>query len=86
METVARILVAGCGIYLSVGAVFAVPFLVRGIERIDPSARGASVGFRLIVVPGVLAFWPLLGWRWVRGAGAPPDERSAHLDATRRQR
>ncbi|MGE0638904.1 MAG: hypothetical protein AB7G12_03385 [Thermoanaerobaculia bacterium] len=56
--------------------------MVRGIERIDPAARGASRGFRLIVLPGAVALWPLLLRRWVRGA-PPPAESNAHRRAAR---
>lgn len=76
-ELVAVGLVSMVAVYAGVGLLFALPFVLRGVERIDPAARGASWGFRLIVVPGVIAFWPLLLRRWLRGA-ARPVERNAH--------
>lgn len=48
------------------GLLFAAAFLVAGLGRIDPQARGASLGFRLIIAPGVAAFWPLLLRRWLQ--------------------
>jgi len=82
-EAVATVLVAGAGVYLAVGAVFAVAFVLRGAARIDPAARGASWGFRLAILPGAAALWPLLARRWARGT-PPPEERNAHRDAARR--
>jgi hypothetical protein len=52
--------------YALAGAVFAVAFVTRGIHLVDPVAEHAPVGFRLIVVPGVAALWPLLLARWMR--------------------
>ena len=52
--------------YALTGILFAVPFLLAGIGRIDSRARGAGIGFRLVVFPGVAAFWPFLLRRWLR--------------------
>jgi hypothetical protein len=49
-----------------IGAVFAAVFVIFGIHRVDPVAEGAPFSFRLIVVPGVAALWPLLLARWIR--------------------
>lgn len=73
-------LVRALGAYAALGLVFAGPFLVRGIERLDPGARGSGWGFRLIVLPGVVAFWPLLLRRWFAGADLP-IESNAHRRA-----
>lgn len=69
--------------YLACGALFAVPFLARGAAAIDPGAREGSWGFRLIVLPGVVALWPLLLRRWLAGRGEPPIESNAHRRAAR---
>jgi hypothetical protein len=81
-ETIARGVVAVAGVYLAVGVLFALAFAARGVDRIDPSARGAGWGFRLLIVPGSAALWPWLAARWARGA-PPPEERNAHRDAAR---
>lgn len=73
-------LVRALGVYAALGVAFAVPFLARGIGRLDPGAHGASWGFRLIVLPGVVAFWPLLLRRWLARAGLP-IESNAHRRA-----
>lgn len=38
-------------------------FLLFGIDRIDPAARGAY-GFRPLLLPGLVLLWPLVLWRW----------------------
>lgn len=81
-ESVARALVLVFQIYVGLGLVVAVPFVVRGVGKIDPSAREGTRGFRLLILPGCVAFWPLIAWRWLRGA-PPPEERNAHRRAAR---
>jgi hypothetical protein len=62
----AQLLIDAMGAYLAAGVLFAVIFIARGMGRVDPVAQHASWGFRLIVMPGVAALWPLLLARWVR--------------------
>jgi hypothetical protein len=66
------------------GLVFAIPFLVAGVGRIDSQAAGTGLGFRLIILPGVVIFWPLLLRRWAAGRREPPAERNAHRRAAER--
>lgn len=54
------------GVYALAGALFAAAFVTVGIHRVDPMAEHAPAGFRLIVMPGVAALWPLLLARWIR--------------------
>lgn len=76
--TLATWLVRGIGIYLGLGVLFALPFLARGVQRVDPGARGGGWGFRLMILPGVAALWPVLARRWLSGAASPPEPRDAH--------
>ena len=69
------------GAYLAAGVLFAVPFVLRWVRRIDPDAEGGSRGFRALIFPGAVALWPVLLWRVRQGSGALPVERSAHRDA-----
>jgi len=62
----AEFFVGALAVYGFAGAVFAVAFVVFGIHRIDPVAEHAPLGFRLIVIPGAAALWPLLLNRWLR--------------------
>ena len=80
-EQVANWIVALALAYAGIGVLFGVAFSLLGARRIDPVARGATLGFRLIVLPGAAALWPYLAWRWLRGAAGPPVERNAHRRA-----
>ncbi len=53
------------------GGIVAAAFLIWGIDRVDPSARGAYL-FRPLLIPGILCLWPLVLWRWgqLEGSGA----------------
>ncbi len=62
--------------YLAAGVLFALAFLFRGIERVDPAAHGARWGFRCLIAPGVVAFWPLLARRWWLAVRAPKEAGS----------
>ncbi|MDZ7267946.1 MAG: hypothetical protein ONB48_10410 [candidate division KSB1 bacterium] len=75
--------IAGC--YLAFGLAFALPFLTIGVNKIDAAARGAGWGFRLIIIPGTIALWPLLLWRWLAGAKTPPEENNPHRAAARQR-
>lgn len=77
METLATSLLGLIGGYLLLGLLFAIAFAFRGASRIDPAARQGTVGFRLVIIPGAAALWPLLARRWLRRQG-PPDERGPH--------
>jgi len=77
-ESIIGWLLAILGAYVLCGFVIGVVFVWKGVEKIDPDAKNASIGFRLIILPGVIAFWPLLAQRWRSHATAPPPEKTAH--------
>lgn len=52
--------------YLFCGLLFAIPFVIKGVSKIDESAHGGSVGFRIIIVPGTIVFWPVLLKKWIK--------------------
>ena len=82
--TLATTVVTLVTLYLAAGLVFAVAFVLRGASRIDPAAARGTWGFRLVILPGVMAFWPLLAIRWAKGQG-PPEEHNAHRDAAQQR-
>jgi hypothetical protein len=83
-EHTAQLIVDTASIYAVAGLVFAAVFVTRLVGRIDPSAVDGTWGFRLVIVPGVIVFWPYLLGRLLRGAVAPPAEWTAHRAAARR--
>lgn len=66
------------GAYVLCGLAAAVPLVLVGVNRIDPHAAHGSWGFRLLIIPGTMIFWPLLLHRWLRGVRSPPQENGAH--------
>lgn len=50
--------------YAGVGAVVAFAFILVGLDRIDPAARGA-IAFRPLLLPGAVLLWPLVLARWI---------------------
>ena len=75
---IAAIFLIGLGVYLACGLVFAIPFAWGGVKKIDPHAAHGSWGFRLLIIPGAMAFWPLLLKRWLGGVKEPLEECNAH--------
>ena len=51
-------------VYLLCGFIFAIAFVWKGVDKIDEGAHGSGWGFRLIIIPGVMVFWPLLLKKW----------------------
>jgi hypothetical protein len=61
--TVAQILVVGAQAYAGVGLLMGLAFILFGIDRVDPAARGAHA-FRPLLLPGFMLIWPLAVARW----------------------
>ena len=74
-----ELLLAVLGVYLVIGIVFAVPFAFVGARKVDPAAEKGTWGFKVLIIPGAAALWPLLLRRWIRGE--KPTECSAHRAA-----
>jgi len=72
----AKAFVYGLEVYAGLGFVFALVFVWIGVQRLDAEAVGSGVGFRLLIVPGVAAFWPMLLYRWTRHVTEPPVEEN----------
>ena len=58
-------------VYLFAGLVFAIPFVIKGVAKIDEGAHGSTWGFRIIIIPGVIVFWPLLLKKWLKSPNRP---------------
>ena len=81
LESIATGIVYSGLAYFAIGFLFAVAFVTRGVQRIDPAAASPSLLLRLFWIPGSAAFWPLLLRRWLL-ASPPPTEVTAHRSAT----
>ena len=66
MTMIIDIILIVVGIYLFCGLLFAIPFVIKGVTAIDPDgAHGTKWGFRLIIIPGTMVFWPVLLKKWM---------------------
>ena len=62
------LLIAAC--YLALGFLFAIAFIIKGVHAIDEGAHGSSIGFYIIIIPGVIVFWPVLLKKWIQIKGS----------------
>lgn len=74
---IAQVIVGFFAAYALAGLGFAMMFLPRAVARFDPRVAGAPKTLRLLILPGVVALWPLFAWRWMTSAGEP-IERNPH--------
>jgi hypothetical protein len=61
-----QILLVIVTIYFACGFVFLIPFIINGVNAIDEGAHGSSIGFRIIIIPGTIVFWPVLLRKWIK--------------------
>ncbi len=78
LETFAKAFVYTLAVYAGLGLVFALPFVWLGVQRLDSEAQGSGIGFRLLILPGVAAFWPMFLYRLRRGIAEPRVEKNPH--------
>ncbi len=62
--TAAELFVKVGAAYCAVGLLFGLAFVSVGVARFDHAARGTSVAFRALIIPGSVALWPLLLVKW----------------------
>ncbi|HEX9002778.1 MAG TPA: hypothetical protein VGB07_22920 [Blastocatellia bacterium] len=84
--TIAEWIVYLAMIYAAVGVLFAIAFIAFGAGRIDAAAKGSPLAFRLLILPGAAALWPVLLKRWLRGSTQPPVENNPHRRAVQEGR
>lgn len=61
-------------IYLGAGLIFSVPFILKGAAKIDEGAKSSGWGFRIIIIPGTVVFWPYLLKRWKNAKNKITDD------------
>jgi hypothetical protein len=79
----AKILVALLFAYLGIGVAVAAWMHAGGLRRVDTTAARGTIGFRILITPGLVLLWPLILKRAIRGVGSPPVERGPHRDAAK---
>jgi hypothetical protein len=62
-----QILASGLVIYVAVGLMVGLAFVLFGVTRVQPAAM--TVGVRILLLPGATALWPLVLRRWLRSRG-----------------
>lgn len=77
-EIAAKAIVYGLEVYAGLGFVFALVFVWVGVQSLDSEAQGSGVVFRLLILPGVAAFWPMLLYRRAKRVTEPPVEQNPH--------
>jgi hypothetical protein len=78
---IAKSVLIVAAIYLSFGIAFAVWFVFFRIGKFDSSARETSLGFRLLIIPGAMAFWWLLLIRILRNTSRPIEINAHRIGA-----
>lgn len=71
---IAQFVVGTCEAYVLAGVAFALMFLPRGVTRLDPRLAAAPKTLRLLILPGIVALWPLFAWRWLAGRREPIED------------
>ncbi len=64
MLYLAAIILVILGIYLVIGIVFYVLFLSKLASELDQNTKGASIGFKLLIFPGIISLWPVVFSKW----------------------
>jgi len=66
MVEIVSIVLMIVGVYLIFGLVFGLIFIDTGLSKVDDGAQDTSWKFRLLIIPGLLVFWPLFAVKWWR--------------------
>jgi len=65
---IAEIILIIVALYLLLGVVFVISFLTKGLTKVDEGAHGGTIGFKIIIIPGVIVFWPVLLNKWMKAS------------------
>lgn len=66
----AQMIWAAIGAYFTAGALTALLLQLGGLKRIDPLAWSAPLQVKLLITPGLIALWPVMLAKLVRGRRA----------------
>lgn len=66
MESIISILLALVAVYLLLGLLFSIFFLWKGLAKVDPATKGSGLFFKLLIFPGMCAFWVFFLLKWLK--------------------
>jgi hypothetical protein len=58
-------------VYVVAGIIFTIFFQIKGLSKIDEGVHGSTIGFRIIIIPGCIVFWPVLLRKWLMISNNP---------------
>ena len=53
-------------LYVGVGLVAGLAFVLRGVDRVDAVALSSGLVFRVVILPGCIGLWPVVVWMWIK--------------------
>ncbi|MEP7318740.1 MAG: hypothetical protein ABI921_08355 [Panacibacter sp.] len=65
-ETIVSFMFIVGAVYMLAGILFTIFFQAKGLSKIDEGTHGAGIGFRIIILPGIIVFWPFLLRKWIK--------------------
>jgi len=65
LQIIVMILLIIVALYLICGLLISFFFLAKGLSQIDEGTHGTGIGFRIIILPGMIVFWPVLLKKWL---------------------
>jgi hypothetical protein len=69
--TIGSILLYAFGVYVAVGVVAGVAFVLFGVTRVFGRPTPVSTGARILLFPASAALWPLVLRRWLKSFARP---------------
>jgi hypothetical protein len=67
----ASLILTVLGVYMAVGLIFGVAFIILGASKIDTASIKMPIRVRLLILPGVMLLWPLMMAKWITRKGPP---------------
>jgi hypothetical protein len=64
------ILLYGLALYVILGIVTAVAFVIFGVAQVLPHTA-MTMGARILLLPGAAVLWPYVLFRWLKSRGTP---------------
>ena len=73
MEAAVAITFSVLGFYVLIGLIFYFPFVFNGMKKIDEGAKDTPLGFKMLILPATLVFWPVLLKKWITSPSQTPE-------------